>query len=620
MPGFEPLFELKENMYKETCPVLLQGGVLIQTAPEEEGAEPQTVAKLTFRNLDSRAITALYLDLHVFDKANQETEVVRDRRYLVAVAGRDETFGEDVEIPVGKKAHSFSAAIRRVEFEGEDIWLGSGSFLYENMPPRVLLADKIEDKKLLSQYRRDFRRTLSEAGKGEALYVPDTYKDLWRCACGEINRDGEEKCYRCGAAYAPQLELFENDELLAAHLAAHEQAEAEKAEQARLAAEREAEEARLQAEEAARKAEEERLAAEARILRRKRNFKIFLAVTIPLLIAAAIFAVVLVTYLIPKRDYEAAEALLENRQFDEAITAFAALEDFGDSADRIPEVKYKKAVDLLEQEKFDEAVPVFESVMTYEDSEVMITESKYRKALKILESGAYTEALHQLEALHEYKETGAKIELCHFELGMQAVDADDVKTAKDHYKVIGGDYIHKMQSAFCDKGISIYEAGDEPHAMDYFRLVTEADLLPKIDAAYYNMALKLMDEQAYAEAEEIFVKLGEYEDCPVQIQKIHYLKAQAAEAEKDYERALEEYAIAGDYEDAERKIRDVTYTYGVYLLNQGRVVDSYEVLYTIRTYYPAYKLLVTNSLYYQHVYDRNVGPNPNFEQLQLEFE
>ena len=104
LPDFEPLFEIKPNIYKETCPVLLQSGALYCVEPEEDEAESRTYATLTFRNLDNRAVTALYIDLHVFDKANNETEVIRDHRYLVPVAGRDETFGEDVELPVGANA------------------------------------------------------------------------------------------------------------------------------------------------------------------------------------------------------------------------------------------------------------------------------------------------------------------------------------------------------------------------------------------------------------------------------------------------------------------------------------------------------------------------------------
>ena len=602
--------------------MLLQSGALFCVEPEGEETEEQarTYAALTFRNIDDRAVTALFVDLHVFDKANNETEVIRDHRYLVPVAGRDETFGEDVELPVGAAATSFSVAIKRVEFEGEDIWQGSASFLFENVPERKPLEEALEDEALLAQYRRDFGETMAEAGKGEALYVPETYKDLWLCACGGVNHAGEERCFNCGAAYEPQRELFDDGEKLAENLAAYIKAEEEKAEQARLEAERKAEEERRAAEEAARKAEEERLAAEERERKRKRNKKIFLSVSIPLAILAVLFVIALITYLIPQSKYEDAEAMAANGQLDEAVAAFAALEGFSDSAERIPQVKYQKGEYLLETEKFDEAVAVFEEVIEQEGAEEQIVEAKYRKAVKTLESEAYTDALRQFEALGDYKECAEHIALCYFELGLKAVEEDDLETATAYYEKVNEQQKTDLQAAFCDKGIVFYEAGEEARALEYFTLVTAEELLPKIDAAYYAQGVKLLEAKEYDAATEIFTKLGTYEDSAVQIQKIHYLKAEEAAAAGEYETALAEYEAAGDYKDVTKKVRDLTYTYGVELLNQGKVVDSYEVLYTIRNYYPAYRLLVSNSQYHIYVYDRNIGPNPNFEKLVIEFE
>lgn len=612
MPDFEPLFELKENLYKETCPVLLQSGVLLraEAAEGEEEAEPRTFARLVFRNLDSRSVTALFLDLHVFDKANAETEVIRDRRYLVPVAGRDETFGEDVELTVSNAAKSFSVAIKKVEFEGEDVWNGSASLLFEYMPPRQELEKAIEDEKLLAQYRRDYNTSMSEAGKGEAVYVPDTYKDLWLCTCGELNRSGEEKCYSCGAAYEPQRELFDDREKLAENLEVYEKAEAEKAEQARLAAERKAAEEKAAAEEAARKAAEEKAAAEERARRKKLHKKIFLSISIPLTILIALFIVVLITYIIPQKNYDAAALLLENGQYDDAVAAFAELEGYSDSEVRITESKYRKGVFLLEDGKYDEAIALFEEVAEYEDAAEQITEAKYRKAMRSFDAGAYSDARQQFEALDGYKDCAALIEQCYFEIGMLAVAADQVEIAAENYEKVSGDLAAELETALCDKGVAVYEAGNEEHALEYFALVTSEALLPKIDAAYYAQGLKLVEKKAYDEAMEIFTKLGEYEDCPTQILRIHYLKAEAAYASADYKTAIEEYTAAGDYEKASSKLTETTYQYGLQLFNAGKTVEAYNVLYPIRSYEPAYMLLITKSQFYISVYDAGLGPNP----------
>lgn len=613
MPELEPLFELKENLYKETCPVLLQSGALLQEAVEDEAQEGaqtmRTFVRMTFRNIDARAVTAVFVDLHVFDKANNETEVVRDRRYLVPVLGRDETFGEDEKIAVGGAANSFSVAIKRVEFEGEDVWTGSASLLFEYIPARRTLEKEIEDEKLLAQYSRDFR-DMAENDRGEAQFVPEGYRDLWLCACGEVNRADEEKCFACGAAYVPQRELFDDPEKLAENLEAYEKAEAEKAEQERLAAERKAAEEKAAAEEAARKAAEEKAAAEERARKKRLHRKIFLSISIPLLVLIAVFIVVLITYIIPQRNYDAAAALLEAGKYDEAVTAFAELDGYGDSAARIPEAKYRKAAFLLETEKYDEAITAFEAVIEYEDSADQITEAKYRKALKTFDSGAYEDALKQLEELGDYKEAAEKVELCYYHLGMKAIEADNLKTAAADYKHVSGKLALQMQEAFCDQGVAFYADGDEAHALEYFELVTDESLLPKIDAAYYEQGLKLIENKAYDEAMELFTKLGDYEDSAAQLLKIHYLKAEAFYAEADYEQAIEEYKAAGDYENASSKITETTYRWGVQLLNGGEVVKAYEVLYPIRSYNDAYMLLVTNSKFYIYVYDVGVGPNP----------
>ncbi len=619
MPDFEPLFALKENLYKETCPVILESGVLVQVpvaVPEQEEApevsELQSVMRLTFRNIDSRAVTALFVDLHVFDKVNNEIEVIRDRRYLVPVAARDERFGSEEEIPASAAAKSFSVAIKKVEFEGEDVWNGSASLLFDTItaPQPLENAFSPEEEKLLAQYRRDFEAEIAEHPNTQADFVPEIYKDLWFCACGEINHAEEEKCFVCGAAYAPQRALLDDREKLQANLEAYEKAEAEKAEQARLEAERRAAEEKVAAEEAARRAAEEKAAAEERARKKRLHRKIFLSISIPLFALAAVFVVVLITYLIPQSHYDSAAALLQGGKYDEAIEAFTALGNYSNSTERITEAEYGKACLLLEDGKYDEAIAAFEALGDYGDAAEQITEAQYRKALKTLDSGAYNEALRQLEPIEDYKDAAENIEQCYFSLGMKAVEADDIEAAKENYAHVNEAHAVEMQEAFCEKGIEAYNAGDEAHAQAYFDLVTEESLLPKIDAAYYARALTLVDEKAYDEAMAIFEKLGAYEDCPEQIQRVHDLKAEALYAEADYAGALEEFKAAGDYEDAASRITETTYRLGVQQLENGDVIDSYNTLYAIRSYDDAYALLVSDSRYYIYVYDVGVGPNP----------
>ena len=451
---------------------------------------------------------------------------------------------------------------------------------------------------------------MAEDKEAAAQFAPQEYKDLWMCACGEVNHKDEEKCAACGAEYGPQHALFEDEEKLKENLEAYNKAEAEKAEAARIAAEKKAAEEKAAAEAAARKAAEEKAAAEEAARKKRLHRKIFLSISIPLAVLIAAFVVVLIVYIIPQNHYNDAAALLEAGKYDEAITAFTALDGYSDSAARITEAEYKKACDLLENEKFAEAIEAFTALGDYEDSKDRITEAEYRRAVKTFESGAYEDALNLLEPLKDYKDAAEKIETCHYELGMKALEADNLKSAAAHFKEVNAEQNKKMQAAFCDKGIAFYEKGDEEKALTYFEYVTDKDLLPKIDAAYYAQALKLVEDGEYDKATEIFAKLGEYEDCPTQLLRIHALKAEQYYNNADYENAIAEFKAAGDYGDAASRVTEATYRLGAQQLANGEVRKAYDTLYPIRSYDPAYMLLVSNSQFYIQIYDVGAGPNP----------
>ena len=119
---------------------------------------------------------------------------------------------------------------------------------------------------------------------------------------------------------------------------------------------------------------------------------------------------------------------------------------------------------------------------------------------------------------------------------------------------------------------------------------------PKIDAAYYAQALKLVEDGEYDKATEIFAKLGEYEDCPTQLLRIHALKAEQYYNNADYENAIEEFKAAGDYGDAASRVTEATYRLGAQQLANGEVRKAYDTLYPIRSYDPAYMLLVCSSI------------------------
>ncbi len=136
---------------------------------------------------------------------------------------------------------------------------------------------------------------MAEDKEAAAQFVPQEYKDLWMCACGEVNHKDEEKCAACGAEYGPQHALFEDEEKLKENLEAYNKAEAERPRSARIAAEKESGRGKKPPPKLPPAKRQRKKAAAEEAARKKRlHRKIFLSVSIPLAVLIAAFVVVLI--------------------------------------------------------------------------------------------------------------------------------------------------------------------------------------------------------------------------------------------------------------------------------------------------------------------------------------
>lgn len=126
--------------------------------------------------------------------------------------------------------------------------------------------------------------------------------------------------------------------------------------------------------------------------KKKKGLLIALLILIPLLIAGAVGAYLIITENNNSAAYNDAVALLENRQYEEALEAFRALGTYKDSADQVKALedlqsRYDAAVELLENDDFDAAKAEFEQLGDYRDSQEMyMYETDYQKAMYICRS------------------------------------------------------------------------------------------------------------------------------------------------------------------------------------------------------------------------------------------
>lgn len=646
MPEYIELSRLKDNLYREGCPVIVEKAGLFTN-------ETRTVvfAVLRIRSISDKVIDSVLFDLHIFDRTNKEIEVIRDFQYDPK-AERNDVFGYEREIKIiGTQGASFSLAIRRVLFEDESVWEGSASLLYEALSPVEPLENELTEENLLEQYRRDFRNKLSKKPDAEVNFIPAEYKDLWVCACGNINHKDEEICFNCKTALSHQRDYLLNKALIADNLKEHLRLEAERAEKARLEAERKAAAEKAAKEEAERLAELERqrLIKEAKRKRAIRNT--IIAITIPLVIAFLIYLFVLVTYIMPKNKYDSAHKLLTQGDYDGAVTLFTEVKTFQDSEDMILLAKYQKGVKLMKEHKYTAAISVYTEIKDYKDSELKITQCNYAIAHAYFSQGDFERCAELFLSLGDYYDAPERASHAYLGIATEyAKNGDYDKAVSYEDKMTMGD-VQSLYDIFYEKGALLYGEGKTLEAEKCFSYIKSEQAKSKVDEIYYQAALSFIEREKFDEAVKIFSTIEDYKDVQEQLTRIEYLKATKLFDEGEYEKAQDLFLTIADYEDSADMVTEcgyqialetykakdyqhaielfskqldykdskdyyykASYNYGTQLYDEGKTLDSFNVLYAIKDYMPAYLDLCSKSHYYRDLYDRGVVDNPLYEQ------
>ncbi|MCI8690212.1 MAG: hypothetical protein HFF87_07860, partial [Oscillibacter sp.] len=159
------------------------------------------------------------------------------------------------------------------------------------------------------------------------------------------------------------------------------------------------------------KAAEEKAAAAEQT---KKTKKIAM-IAAPIVVVAIVAAVLISNFVKARQEeaarldaYNAAVALAEAGQYDEAIAAFTELGDYKDSAEQITETQYAQAVHFVEDGEYGEAISIFDALGDYKDCAEQSTnaamEQAYQNALRLLDGRHYGEARAAFEALGNYKD------------------------------------------------------------------------------------------------------------------------------------------------------------------------------------------------------------------------
>ena len=166
--------------------------------------------------------------------------------------------------------------------------------------------------------------------------------------------------------------------------------------------------------------------------------KHIMTILIPALLIITLVVIYIYSSIVPSRKYQSALVMLQNNQYDEAITAFTELNKYMDSEELVKESKYYKALDLIKDGDkasallylkavgdfknakqyiydyatelmnagdYETAITVFRDLNGYSDSDDMVNEMRYNTAINHMKNKEYDKAKKIFKRLGDYKDS-----------------------------------------------------------------------------------------------------------------------------------------------------------------------------------------------------------------------
>lgn len=212
-----------------------------------------------------------------------------------------------------------------------------------------------------------------------------------------------------------------------------------------------------------------------------------------------------------EKKYREALSLLENGQYDEAVTAFSLLGNYSDSAEKALQAKYQKADNQFQNGQFDDAELTFTALGNYSDSAERIIQCKSEKGKALFESGE----LDKAESIFlEIKDT-AKLNEVRYKKAELLVKNGSYEQASEVLASLGGypDKLQLLNQCNYHKAKQYVNAKDYENAIKlYEKLGGYSDSSAQLWNARYAYALNLVEKEQYSKALTLLDKLGNGSD------------------------------------------------------------------------------------------------------------
>ena len=408
------LFTLPEkDLYCIDSPLLICAGALLKDLHTGK-----MIAQLKFRNICEKQITAIKVSIRAFDAFGTELEGIPEYQYLDLSLNRDVEIGSKVAVVLpNAETRSFSCVCKSVIFADGTQWISTSNDLVP-LKKQETLSEHLGN--LADQYQRDTTK--------KARYVPIVDRDLWLCSCGAINRENERSCHICSEGLETLTAALDS-----ACLKKHHDEHNRRMKEAKIEQEKRANAKRI---------EDEQKAAE----KRKKNAVIALIIS-AFAVVAIVLAVLTVTVFVPNANYNKAIELYNADHYEDAITAFAALDGYKDSTTQIEicqtaikDREYNKALDLYNGGQYKDARSMLEKMDGYKDSVKWIGKcndgiygADYEEAMMLYNDGQYEAAIAVFKMLDGYKDSTDWIEKCILTKNDSIYDKAVSLTEEGHY-------------------------------------------------------------------------------------------------------------------------------------------------------------------------------------------
>ena len=194
----------------------------------------------------------------------------------------------------------------------------------------------------------------------------------------------------------------------------------------------------------------------------RRHFYSHISILISLIIFVLAMPVCftnIIPNMLDEQSYQQAITMMSNKQYEDAISKFEAIDFYKDSKDKIVECKYGQATTLLEENEPQKAKTIFKQLKDYRDSSDLVIECDYKTALNYKTDGELLKAYNEFTKLSDYKDSEEQLD--------------------------------KLKSPLYKKGVELYQSDDYSEAKQYFEKSVdydrEEDYLKLIDAHQGNL-------------------------------------------------------------------------------------------------------------------------------------